>query len=198
MRTLDTTDFEILRLLTENARRPWREIADHVGMSSPSVSDRVSRLQDLGIIRRFTLDLDRSKLRGGVPVLVDLSVKPGSVEQIRAALRTADGVEHLFTAAEARVLFQARLPDGNARTFLTETVDMSGITDYEVVLLTSAEWTPQVEGTDLAITCAQCGNPVHENGETLQLDGDRYYLCCPSCKAKFEDRYNQFHTGMAD
>lgn len=198
MRTLDSTDFEILRLLTENARRPWREIADHVGLSSPSVSDRVTRLQDLGILRRFTLDLDRSKLRGGVPVLVDLSVRHDAVEPTREALTAADGVEHVFTAAEARVLFQARLPDGDARSFLSGTLDMDGITDYEVILLTSAEWTPQVEGTDLALACAQCGNSVRENGETLRLDGERYYFCCPSCQATFEDRYGRLRAGATE
>lgn len=198
MRTLDSTDFEILRLLTENARRPWSEIADQVGLSSPSVSDRVARLQDLGIVRRFTLDLDRSKLRGGVPVLVDLTVHHDAVEQIRETLAAADGVEHVFTAAEPRVLFQARLPEGNARSFLEEVVDTNTIADYEVVLLTSTEWTPQVEGTDLALTCAQCGNPVRENGETLQLSGERYYFCCPSCSKTFEDRYDRLRTGIGD
>lgn len=195
MRSLDETDFTILQLLTENARRSWREIADQVEMSGPSVADRVARLQDLGVIRRFTLDLDRSKLHSGVPVLVDLSVKPIAVEEVREALAAADGVEHLFTASEARVLFQARLPGGNARPFLTDTLDMAAITDYEVILLTSAEWTPQVEGTDLAITCAQCGNIVRENGKTLRLDGDLYYLCCSSCKATFEERYNRLQAG---
>ncbi|EMA38340.1 AsnC family transcriptional regulator [Halococcus hamelinensis] len=195
MRTLDETDSEILRLLTEDARRPYREIADAVGLSSPSVSDRVSRLGELGVIRRFTLDLDRSKLRGGTPVLVELSVRPDSVEAVRETLTHTDGVEHVFTAADPRVFFQSRLPDANVRAFLSDTFDGDGldtITDYEVVVLTDADWTPQVGGTDLAITCAECGNEVGEEGETLRVDGDLYYLCCPSCLEQFEARYEQF------
>lgn len=195
MRTLDETDFEILRLLTEDARRPYREIADAVDLSSPSVSDRVSRLQDMGIIRRFTLDLDRSKLRGGVPVLVELSIQPDAVDEIRDMLALTDGVEHVFTASDPRVFFQSRLPNANVRTFLTDTFDTEeweAITDYEVVVLTSADWTPQVSGTDLAVICAQCGNEVSEDGETLRLDGDLYYLCCPSCLEQFKSRYDQF------
>lgn len=194
MRTLDETDFEILRLLTENARRPYREIAEAVDLSSPSVSDRVSRLQKLGIIRRFTLDLDRSKLRGGVPVLVELSVRPDAAEDIRDTLTLTDGLEHVFMASDPRVFFQSRLPQADVRTFLTETFDsdeLDAITDYEVVVLTSADWTPQVGGTDLAVTCAQCGNEVDDSGETLQLSGDLYYLCCPSCKDQFEARYEK-------
>ena len=195
MRTLDETDFEILRLLTEDARRPYREIADAVGLSSPSVSDRVSRLQEMGIIRRFTLDLDRSKLRGGVPILVELAVRPDSVEGIRDSLALADGVEHVFTASDPRVFFQSRLSNADVRTFLTDTFhpeELESITDYEVVVLTSANWTPQVSGTDLGVTCAQCGNDVSEDGETLRLDGSLYYLCCPSCLEQFKSRYDQF------
>lgn len=194
MRTLDETDFEILRLLIEDARRPYREIADAVDLSSPSVSDRVSRLQDMGIIRRFTLDLDRSKLSDGVPVLVELSVRPAIVEEIRDTLALADGVEHVFTASDPRVFFQSRLPNADVRTFLTDTFtseELEAITDYEVVVLTSADWTPQVSGTDLAMTCAQCGNDVNEDGETLELDGCLYYLCCPSCLELFKSRYDQ-------
>lgn len=194
MRTLDETDFEILRLLTEDARRPYREIADAVDLSSPSVSDRVSRLQEMGIIRRFTLDLDRSKLRGGVPVLVELSVEPDSVEEIRDTLALTDGVEHVFTASDPRVFFQSRLQNADVRTFLTDTFnteEWEAINDYEVVVLTSADWTPQVSGTDLAVTCAQCGNDVGEDGETLRVDGNLYYLCCPSCLEQFESRYEQ-------
>ncbi len=195
MRTLDETDFEILRLLSEDARRPYREIADAVDLSSPSVSDRVSRLQEMGIIRRFTCDLDRSKLRGGIPVLVELSVRPERVEAIRDILVRTDGVEHVFTAADPRVIFQSRLPKAEVRTFLAETfdsADQNAITDYEVVVLTSADWTPQVTGTDLAVTCAQCGNDVSEEGETLEIDGHLYYLCCSSCLERFKAQYDQF------
>lgn len=197
MRTLDETDFKILRLLTENARRPYNEIAEAVDLSSPSVSDRISRLQELGIIRRFTLDLDRSKLRGGLPVLVELSVRPEAVQEIRDTLILTDGVEHVFTGADSRVFFQSRLPKADVRTFLTETFEsgeLDAITDYEVVVLTSADWTPRVEGTDLAATCAQCGNEVGDDGETIRLDDDLYHLCCSSCKNQFEEKYETYRA----
>ena len=61
---------EILQLLLSNARRPYSDIADVVGLSAPAVSDRVARLQEMGITNRFTLDVDRSQLRKGIPVLV--------------------------------------------------------------------------------------------------------------------------------
>lgn len=34
-------------------------MASHVGLSSPSVSERVRRLEERGVIRAFTLEIDR-------------------------------------------------------------------------------------------------------------------------------------------
>jgi len=45
MRDLDDTDLEILSLLAEDARRPFSEIGERVGLSGPAVSDRVTRLR---------------------------------------------------------------------------------------------------------------------------------------------------------
>lgn len=71
------TDKEILRLLMENARRPYNEIAEQVNPSPPTVSNRIDRLRERGLIRRFTLDIDRSMLREGDSVFVELRVQPG-------------------------------------------------------------------------------------------------------------------------
>ena len=50
MHGLDDTDREILRLLLEDGRRPYREIASEVELSAPAVSDRVERLRELGLL----------------------------------------------------------------------------------------------------------------------------------------------------
>ena len=45
MRELDETDVQILSLLAEDARRPYSDIGETVGLSGPAVSDRVTRLR---------------------------------------------------------------------------------------------------------------------------------------------------------
>ena len=42
MRDIDDTDRELLRLLLEDARRPYSELAEAVDLSPPAVSDRSS------------------------------------------------------------------------------------------------------------------------------------------------------------
>lgn len=188
----DETDLEILELLMSDARRPWNEIAEIVGLSPPAVSERVVRLQEMGIIRRFTLDIDRSQLREGIPVLLRLDVSAEAVETVREELLEADAVEYVFTTAENDLLCYARIVGGDVPTWLSGT--LTDIDDYEVTLLTDVEWTPSIGGTEFALTCAECGNTVTSEGVVTRIGGDLYQFCCPSCEDRFETRYEKFEA----
>jgi len=197
MRDLDETDLEILQLLMSNARRPYSDIADIVGLSAPAVSDRVARLQERGIINRFTLDIDRSQLRKGVPVLLTLDVTsdgPG-VASLREVLLSEGAVEHVFTTAEADLVVYARVPDNDVASWLDDTLEDGAIADFGVTLLTGAEWSPDLGGTEFALSCAQCGNTVDTEGTATRIDGELYQFCCPSCESRFEERYEQLQRG---
>jgi len=191
MRDLDETDLEILQLLLSNARRPYSDIAEVVGLSAPAVSDRVARLQEMGIINRFTLDIDRSQLRKGIPVLVTLDVASdgGTVSSIRETLLDADAVEHVFTTAEADLVAFARVPDNDIASWLADTVDEGAVGDFEVTLLSGADWSPDLGGTEFALSCAQCGNTVDSEGSATRIDGTLYQFCCPSCETRFQEKY---------
>lgn len=198
MRDLDETDLEILQLLLANARRPYSDIADVVGLSAPAVSERVARLQETGVIERFTLDVDRSQLRGGIPVLVTLDIASSDpdVSPIAETLLDAGAVEHVFTTAEADLVVFARIPDTDIAGWLSDTVDAGGtIEDVEVTLLSAADWSPDLGGTEFALTCVQCGNTVDSEGTAKRIDGELYQFCCPSCEARFEDKYEQLQRG---
>lgn len=195
MRKPDETDLEILELLLSDARRPWSEIAEIVGLSPPAVSERVTRLQELGIIRRFTIDIDRSQLREGVPVLLTLRVADDAFETTRKTLLEADAVEYVFTTAENELLCHVRIVDGDVPMWLSRTLDTEEVNDYEVTLLTGVEWTPSIGGTEFALTCAECGNTVTSEGVAARIGEDLYQFCCPSCKARFEAQYERLNEG---
>ena len=193
MRDLDETDLEILQLLMADARRPYSDIADVVGLSAPAVSDRVARLQETGVINRFTLDIDRSQLRGGIPVLVTLDVAatgPG-VATIKEELLDAGAVEHVFVTAEANLVIYARVPDNDIASWLTDTIDASAFDDFAVTLLAGAEWSPDLGATEFALSCAQCGNTVDNEGTATRIDGELYQFCCPSCETRFTEKYDR-------
>jgi DNA-binding Lrp family transcriptional regulator len=190
MRTLDETDLEILSLLAENARRPFSEIGETVGLSGPAVSDRVTRLQEAGVINHFTIDVDRSQLRAGVPVLIRADVPSHSLSTARERVRDAESVEHVFLTAEGELWFYARVDGQRVRSWLADLFEGT-VPDYTVTLVDDVEWTPSVDGIEFALTCAECNNTVDSEGETTRIDGDVYHFCCSSCLSRFRERYEQ-------
>ena len=192
MRELDDTDLEILRLLAEDARRSWRDIGDEVGLSGPAVSDRVARLRESGIIRGFTVDLDRSQLRAGIPVLVQARVD-GDPAELRERLGEDDAVDHVFVTAAGDVWFSARAESQRVGRWLDGLLGPE-VTDHEVTLLDAIDWTPSVDGTSFALTCAECGNTVDSEGESSRLGDGVYHFCCASCRTRFSERFERFEA----
>jgi len=191
MRELDETDLEILQLLVADARRPYNEIADAVGLSPPTVSDRIDRMQELGVIQQFTVDIDRSLLSEGVAVLVDLHVEPGRVAEVREGVEALDAAEHVFVTADGRVVFHARLEDGAVEPLLAGSLDTDAIREYDVDLLAGSSWSPEPEGVEFALECDECGNTVTSEGESARIDGELYQFCCSSCLSRFEEQYEE-------
>lgn len=189
MRGLDDTDRDILRLLMDDSRRPYSDIADRVGLSPPAVTDRIDRLRELGVIRDFTIDIDRSVLNAGTPVLCDIHVRPGDIESVREGIEHAPETEHVFTTADAHVVFRATLDERDVCELLHAAIDIEAIREYDVSLLSNTSWTPQVGDVSFAPECVECGNTVDEEGVTTRLDGELYHFCCPSCELQFTERY---------
>jgi len=197
MHDLDETDLEILQLLLSNARRPYREIADAVGLSAPAVSDRVDRLREVGVVDRFTIDVDRSQLREGTPVLVTARIDAESreVSSIRETLLEAGAVEHVYTTAAADLVIHARVADTDVAGWLEDTLGGGVVEAVDVTLLSGAAWSPDPGGTAFALTCAQCGNTVDSEGTATRFDDDLYQFCCSICEERFREEFRELRAG---
>ena len=68
---MDDLDRRILDILRRDARTPYTEIAEQVGTSEGTVRNRVDRLLDDGIIKRFTV----STRTGNIKAMIELSVQ---------------------------------------------------------------------------------------------------------------------------
>ncbi|WP_363225240.1 Lrp/AsnC family transcriptional regulator [Sneathiella sp.] len=79
---IDETDRHILMHLRTNGRLSMSELAKLVGMSAPSVKDRVRRLEDRGIIRKFTVDIDTKALGYSLEAIVRIKPRPGNLHRV--------------------------------------------------------------------------------------------------------------------
>lgn len=71
---LDEIDVKILNLLQEDARMSQQDLADSIGLSSPATGERVRKLVDRGVIRRFTAILDPKKVGRDVTAFVSVGI----------------------------------------------------------------------------------------------------------------------------
>ena len=195
MRDLDDTDRELLRLLLDDARRPYSELADHVELSPPAVSDRIDRLRELGIIRRFTAEIDRSRLQDGVRLAVTFETAPGETATVRAAVSATDSVEHVFTTADGVVFVVATLPSGDVDHHFATVFETEAVVAVDVSPLVSADWHPELGEATLGLTCAECANTVTSEGVSAEIGDRSYEFCCGSCLSRFRERYKELEAG---
>ena len=71
---LDDLDRKLLDILVKDSRTSLKELAQQVGLSSPSVSERLRRLEERGVIRAFTVEIDPEAL--GFPLQAIVRVRP--------------------------------------------------------------------------------------------------------------------------
>ena len=74
MITLDEVDRQVLRLLAEDGRRSYTDLAKDTGLSTSAVHQRVRRLEQRGAITGYTAVLD--PIVAGLPVTAFVSVTP--------------------------------------------------------------------------------------------------------------------------
>lgn len=84
---LDETDARILAALDSDARLSMRELARLVGMSAPSVSERVRRLETSGVIRSFTIDVDTREIGYQIRAMVRIRPLPGKLHLVERLIQ---------------------------------------------------------------------------------------------------------------
>lgn len=187
MRTLDETDLEIIRLLLEDARRPYNDIADRVDVSAPTVSDRIDRLEHLGVIQGFTVDLDRSSFADGIELLIDVSLCAAQNGTVTADLAAVGGIEHVYMTSDARLLAVGTMGSERVGPCLLSALEADQIESYRVHLIQDRAWEPSLAEESISLTCQLCGDDVTENGLALRIDGGLYHFCDRECRSQFED-----------
>ena len=111
-RALDSVDQAILLALAQNSRVTVRELAQKVGLSSPSATERMRRLEDIGVIAGYTIAVDNHAL--GHPIGVHFLFHPitGEVPRVVEMLsETPEIVEADRVTGERCLVAKAYLTD---------------------------------------------------------------------------------------
>ncbi len=76
-RSLDSTDWKILRELQQDSRLSYNELGRRVGLSAPAAAERVRKLEDAGVITGYGVRVDPAKLGLPLLALIQMRCAPG-------------------------------------------------------------------------------------------------------------------------
>ncbi len=69
---IDNVDLQILNILMKNAKKPYTEVAKQVYVSGGTVHVRMKKLEDAGIVKGTTLEIDPAKLGYDITVFIGI------------------------------------------------------------------------------------------------------------------------------
>ncbi|NJS13418.1 MAG: Lrp/AsnC family transcriptional regulator [Sphingopyxis sp.] len=91
-RHLDSIDRAIIAALATDGRMTFKELAKQIGLSSPSVTERVHKLEDAGAIRGHSVLIDPKVFGLGTSAFVRMSAMPGQIRKLEQMLQESPEV----------------------------------------------------------------------------------------------------------
>ncbi len=196
---IDETNARILRMLQSNGRLSFRDIAKETGISTPTVSARVGKLEEQGVIRRYLADIDPQRVNEKISILT-IQCKPKNLEAISELLSEQDNVREVMVMSGSKVT--ARLvmeSEGKMDAFLNWLESVEEIDHYTVDrAVRTVKKVPDAivsEGVQIVIPCYECRKSITDDPVIVKLDGRSHFLCCESCLKLYKDRYQRLKDG---
>ncbi|HBI40411.1 MAG TPA: ArsR family transcriptional regulator, partial [Tenacibaculum sp.] len=76
---VDNIDLKIISILEQHARMSYAEIGREVKLSSSAVRERIQKIEDLGIIEKYTIQLNHKLLGYGLQAVVLVKAHEGKL-----------------------------------------------------------------------------------------------------------------------
>lgn len=108
---MDELDKQIVQHLHEDGRKSFREIADAVDTTPVTVTNRVQKLQERGIIKDYTVRLDHEQLGLDLAAIIRLEVN-GDRDRLQDRLDDHAFVQSMYrVTGDTDVVILGKFPD---------------------------------------------------------------------------------------
>lgn len=141
---LDAIDLQILRTLQQDCKISLARIGELVGLSAPSVIERIKKLEGGGVIQGYHAALDSRRLGFDVTAFIGVVIDhPSAIEGFEARVSALDGVlECHHVTGQHTLLLKAKTRDTSTLEELIRQIrSVQGVarTETMVVLSTHSE-----------------------------------------------------------
>jgi len=90
---IDKVDLDILEILSQDAKKPYTDVARKVFVSGGTVHVRMNKMEEAGIVIGSTLDLDYSKLGYGLTAFLGIYLSKSSLyDEVFGKLKEIDEI----------------------------------------------------------------------------------------------------------
>lgn len=135
---LDPIDSRIIKMLQDDSRRSYSEIAEAVDRTEVTIRRRVRRLINEGIIKRFTVILDPLKIGRKIRAIIRVKTSMKEATIVGEKLKEYDEVdEAYFLDGACGLMLKVTVDDlSHLRQFLENRLGkMPGLTEVETCIV---------------------------------------------------------------
>lgn len=145
---VDDTDRALVRELMQRGRASYAELGRVVGLSGPSVQERVRRLEERGVITGFHAVVDPAAVGLGVSALIGVYTSDGvETDDVAQRLRGVGEIEDCwYVAGEEEFVVKVRAADVAALEHVVHKLRrLNGVARTRTTVILSTRWEHRVE-----------------------------------------------------
>lgn len=135
---IDNIDLKILSLLSEDAKIPYTEIAKKVYVSGGTVHVRMRKMEEMGIVKGTTLNMDYSKLGYDITAFLGVYLEKSSLydEVVEELKKVQEVVKIHYTTGNYSIFVKIHCKDTkNLREVLHDKIQkIEGIVRTETII----------------------------------------------------------------
>jgi len=140
---LDDIDLKILSIIQDDARAPISKLSKQVGLSPPSVHERISKLEEKGIIAEYVAVLDAKKLGKSLTAFIGITLDRTCCkdEDVISTLKMIPEVQEVHRiAGEEDLLLKVKTEDTSTleKMLINEVTGIKGVAKTRTMIALSS------------------------------------------------------------
>jgi len=166
----DAIDLQIIAILQDHGRMPLVKLGEQVGLSSPSVIERVKKLEDGGVITGYHASVDARQLGKDVTAFIGVSINhPRAIGLFEHKVETLEDVlECHHVTGQHTLLLKVKTDDTSSLERLISAIrSIEGVAHTETMVVLSTH----TERSQIAVHSAE--PEIESNGRRHKPNGVR-------------------------
>jgi len=135
LNNIDSFDEKIIKILQNDARKPFVEIASTIGLSESAVRRRIKNLTDNNIIKKFTIEINNSEKTSAITLISVASSSEAST--VTSKLLNLEGVDVIYEITGqydiAAIISAPAISEINS--YIDEVRKIEGVSDTNTVII---------------------------------------------------------------